>query len=387
MSAELASINVGVIGTGFMGVTHIEALRRLGVNVVGIVGSTPKRAQVKAESANLPRVYHSVQDLLADPAVHAVHITSPNDVHHAQAAAVIAAGKHVICEKPLGVTAVESADLVALAQRSDVVHAVCFNQRYYPLVHQAQAMVANAELGQVRLVSGGYLQDWLLLETDWNWRLVAERAGALRAVADIGSHWFDNVQFVSGSAITEVFADLHTFITSRQRPTGDVETFAAHSVGDVERVTEHVVSDDAAGMLVRFANGARGTCTISQVSAGRKNAMSWEINGSQSSLAWCQENPEDLWVGHRGRPNELRKRDPGLMYPSAAATSAYPAGHVEGYPDTFRALFAGVYADIVAGGPSSVPTYPTFVDGHDAVLVCEAVARSAASGTWAAVQR
>lgn len=387
MSAELASINVGVIGTGFMGVTHIEALRRLGVNVVGIVGSTPKRAQVKAESANLPRVYQSVQDLLADPAVHAVHITSPNDVHHAQTAAVIAAGKHVVCEKPLGVTAVESADLVALAQRSDVVHAVCFNQRYYPLVHQAQAMVANAELGQVRLVSGGYLQDWLLLETDWNWRLVAERAGALRAVADIGSHWFDNVQFVSGSAITEVFADLHTFITSRQRPTGDVETFAAHSVGDVERVTEHVVSDDAAGMLVRFANGARGTCTISQVSAGRKNAMSWEINGSQSSLAWCQENPEDLWVGHRGRPNELRKRDPGLMYPSAAATSAYPAGHVEGYPDTFRALFAGVYADIVAGGPSSVPTYPTFVDGHDAVLVCEAVARSAASGTWAAVQR
>lgn len=387
MSAALASINVGIIGTGFMGVTHTEALRRLGVNVVGIVGSTPQRALAKAEAANLPRVYNSVDALLADPAIHSVHITSPNDMHHAQAAAVITAGKHVICEKPLGTTAAESADLLARAQHAGVVHAVCFNQRYYPLVHQARAMVANAELGTPRLVSGGYLQDWLLLETDWNWRLVAERAGALRAVADIGSHWFDNVEFILGSPITEVFADLHTFITSRQRPTGDVETFAAHSVGDVERVTEPVVSDDAAGILVRLANGARGTCTISQVSAGRKNAMSWEINGSQSSLAWNQENPEDLWVGHRGRPNELRKRDPGLMHSTAAAITGYPAGHVEGYPDTFRAMFATIYADIVAGGPSPVPTYPTFADGHDAVLVCEAVARSAASGTWATVQR
>jgi predicted dehydrogenase len=387
MSSALASINVGIIGTGFMGVAHTEALRRLGINVVGIVGSTPQRAQAKADSANLPRVYPSVEAMLADPAIHAVHVTSPNDVHHAQAMAVIEAGKHVICEKPLGTTGQETAQLLELANRSGLVHAVCFNQRYYPLVHQAKAMVANGEIGTPRLVSGGYLQDWLLLETDWNWRLVTERAGSLRAVADIGSHWFDNVEFITGSRITEVFADLYTFITSRNRPVGEVESFSAHAVGEVERITEHVVSDDAAGMLVRFDNGARGTCTLSQVSAGRKNAMSWEIDGSESSLAWCQEDPEDLWVGHRGKPNELRKRDAGLMHPSAAATTAYPAGHVEGYPDTFRALFNDVYADIVKGAPSAAPTYPTFADGHDAVLVCEAVARSATTGTWATVQR
>ena len=387
MGSALASVNVAVIGTGFMGVAHTEALRRLGVNVVGVVGSSPERAQAKADAANLPRVFNSVQELLADPSIHAVHITSPNDAHHGQASAVMAAGKHVICEKPLGITSAESADLVDRARRSGLVNAVCFNQRYYPLVHQARAMMSAGELGSARLVSGGYLQDWLLLDTDWNWRLVSERAGALRAVADIGSHWFDNVEFVLGAPITEVFADLHTFITARRRPDGDVETFSAHTVGDVERITERVVSDDAAGMLVRFANGARGTCTISQVSPGRKNAMSWQIDGSESSVAWCQEDPEDLWVGHRGRPNELRKRDPGLMHPSAAATAAYPAGHVEGYPDTFRALFADVYADIVAGGPAPTPAYPTFADGHDAVLVCDAVARSAATGTWDAVRR
>ena len=388
MSSALSSVNVAVIGTGFMGVAHTEALRRLGVNVVGVVGSSPQRAQAKADAANLPRVFDSVQELLADPSIHAVHITSPNDSHHhAQALAVMAAGKHVICEKPLGITSAQSADLLDRARRSGLVNAVCFNQRYYPLVHQARAMMSAGELGSARLVSGGYLQDWLLLDTDWNWRLVSERAGALRAVADIGSHWFDNVEFVLGAPITEVFADLHTFITERRRPDGDVETFSAHTVGDVERITERVMSDDAAGMLVRFANGARGTCTISQVSPGRKNAMSWQIDGSESSVAWCQEDPEDLWVGHRGRPNELRKRDPGLMHPSAAATAAYPAGHVEGYPDTFRALFADVYSDIVAGGPAPNPAYPTFADGHDAVLVCDAVARSAATGTWDAVRR
>jgi predicted dehydrogenase len=387
MSHALAQINVGVVGTGFMGVAHTEALRRLGVHVAGIVGSTRERAQAKAEKANLPRVYDSLQALLADPAIQVVHITSPNDAHHAQVLATLRTGKHVVCEKPLALDSRETAELVAVAQQRGLVHAVCFNQRFYPMVHQAHAMVSGGELGAVRLVSGGYLQDWLLLETDWNWRLVSERAGSLRAVADIGSHWFDNVQFISGARITQVFADLHTFLTQRSHPTGEVESFAAHSVGDVDRVVEQVASDDAAGILLRFDNGARGVATISQVSAGRKNAMSWEIDGAESAVSWCQETPDDLWIGHRGRPNEILKRDPGLLHPIAAATAAYPGGHVEGYPDTFRALFAAVYADVVAGGPASAPLYPTFADGHDAVLVCEAVAASARSGTWAAVAR
>ena len=386
MANALATINVGVVGTGFMGVAHTEALRRLGVNVVGIVGSTPERARQKAAQANLPRVFDSLEAMLAEPQIHAIHITSPNHAHYEQTNAVLAAGKHVICEKPLALDSTETADLVARAAASGLVHAVCFNQRFYPIVQQAQAMVAAGEIGDVRLVTGGYLQDWLLLDTDWNWRLVADKAGGLRAVADIGSHWFDNVEFITGLRIDEVFADLHTFLDVRRRTVGEVETFAAHGVGDVERVAEHVASDDAAGMLFRFVGGARGTATVSQISAGRKNAMSWEVDGSSSALSWCTESPDDLWIGHRGRPNEILKRDPGLLHPSAARTATYPGGHVEGYPDTFRALFATVYADIVAGHPASEPAYPTFADGHEATLVCEAVAASAASGTWAKVR-
>lgn len=370
-----------------MGVAHTEALRRLGIPVVGVVGSTPERAREKAEKANLPEVYDSLDRLLSDAAVDAVHITSPNHLHYPQVKTVLEAGKHVICEKPLALTSAETSELLAVAGASGLVHATCFNQRFYPLVHQAHAMVARGDLGPVRLVSGGYLQDWLLLGTDWNWRLENDKGGELRAVADIGSHWFDNIQFITGERISEVFADLHTFITRRQRPVGEVETFSAHGVGDVARMETAMDSDDAAGLLLRFESGARGVGTISQVSAGRKNAMSWEIDGAESSISWCQENPEDLWVGHRGRPNEILKRDPGLMHPVAAATAAYPAGHVEGYPDTFRALFGAVYADVAAGGPSAVAHYPTFADGHEAVLVCEAVARSAASGTWSPVAR
>ena len=213
-------------------------------------------------------------------------------------------------------------------------------------------------------------------------------AGELRAVADIGSHWLDLVQFVSGRRITEVFADLHTFVTERNHPVGEVETFAASAVAaNVERVREPMASDDAAGILLRLEGGARGLCSVSQVSAGRKNCLDWELSGSEASVAWASETPEYLWIGHRGRPNEVLNKDASLMTEQGAAAVAYPPGHVEGYPDTFRALFAAVYRDVVAGAPSLEPAYPTFADGHDAALVGEAIVASARSGTWASVRR
>lgn len=381
---SLRDINVGVVGTGFMGVAHTEALRRLGIAVKGIVGSTPGRARSKAEAANLPDPYESYEALLADDDIDVVHITTPNVLHHAQVVAALDAGKHVVCEKPLAITIEEGADLVKRAQSAGRVNAVCFNQRYYPIVHQAHAMVSHGELGDVRLVSGGYLQDWLLFDTDWNWRLVAEKGGALRAVADIGSHWFDNVEFITGARIVEVIADLHTFHQQRTHPLGEVETFAAHTVGEVERVTEDISSDDGAGVLLRFDNGARGTCTISQVSAGRKNYLNWEIDCAISAISWNTENPENLWIGHRGQPNQIMKRDASIMHPIAAATTAYPAGHVEGYPDTFRALFVDIYAHILNDG-SGPAHYPTFADGLRSLQVCDAVARSSELGKWVTV--
>ena len=379
-------IGVAVIGTGFMGFAHTEALRRLGLDVVGIVGSTPERARAKAATAPLPPVVDSVEELLADPAVNAVHVTSPNHLHAEHVRAVLDAGKHVVCEKPLGVSAGETADLLARAEAAGVVHAVCFNIRYYAQNQNAAAVVAAGGVGQPRFVTGRYHQDWLLLDTDWNWRLDSSRQGGLRAVADIGSHWLDLARFVTGHHVVEVFADLHTFVTERNHPVGDVETFGA-AADDVERVREHVESDDAAGLLLRFEDGQRGTCTVSQISAGRKNTIEWELDGSSAALAWASEDPERLWMGHRGRPNELVEKDPSVMTPAGTAAAAYPAGHVEGYPDTFRALFADIYRDIAAGGPSPRPTYPTFADGHDAVLVCEAISASSRTGTWAKVER
>jgi predicted dehydrogenase len=381
---------VAVIGTGFMGAAHTEALRRLGFTVRGIAGRTAESARAAAEELSVDVAYPSVDALLADDAVRAVHVTSPNDVHAAQVEAALRAGKHVMCEKPLGVSSADTGRLLDLARSSGLAHATCFNIRYYPHNQNAAGMVREGRIGSPRFLTGGYHQDWLLLETDWNWRLVSDRQGTLRAVADIGSHWLDLMRFVSGLPVEAVMADLHTFVTERNRPRGEVKSFAAQSGGpgeDVERVREHMESDDAAGILLRFAGGARGVCSVSQVSAGRKNRIHWQVDGSESALSWTGEDPEYLWVGHRGRPNEIVQKDASLMSAAGRRAAGYPAGHVEGYPDTFRALFADFYTDVADGGPSPDPSYPTFADGHDAVLVCEAIAGSARTGAWADVDR
>ena len=383
---KFSRINAGVVGVGFIGAAHVEALRRIGVNVVGVVGSTPERVRAKADVADLPTVYDSVEHLATDPDIDVIHIATPNAVHYDQVLTCIAAGKHIVCEKPLAVTSEQSAELVSRAKAAGVVHAVCFNLRFYGHVLQSRAMVAAGELGDVTYVTGRYFQDWLLLDTDWNWRLVPQDAGELRAVADIGSHWLDLARFITGQDIVEVMSDLYTFVPVRRHPDGPVETFAAMSQ-DENLVEELMTSDDAASIMLRFESGARGLVAVSQVSAGRKNDVRFEINGSSSSVAWRSEDPELLFVGHRGRPNELLNRDPSLVHASVAPHIGYPGGHVEGYPDTFRALFAAVYTDVASGEPAPAPNYPTFADGHDSLLVAEAVARSAADQRWIPVDR
>lgn len=383
---SLSDIKAGVVGIGFIGVAHVEALRRLGVEVVGVVGSTPDRARDKAASSGLGRVYDDVASMAADPDIDVVHIASPNHAHADQVRVVLDAGKHVVCEKPLALNSGDTADLVARAAESGLVNAVCFNIRFYPSNHQAMAMVASGEVGEPRFITGSYHQDWLLLETDWNWRLQPEEAGHLRAVADIGSHWLDLARFISGRRVVEVMADLHTLVPVRRHPAGPVETFAAVQE-DEDLVEEEMTSDDAAGILLRFEDGARGAVTISQVSAGEKNSLRYEIAASRSALRWYSGDPDQLFIGHRGRPNEVLARDPGLAAPEAARLMAYPGGHVEGFPDTFRALFAQVYADVVSGSPADSPAYPTFADGHDAVLVTDAIAKSHETQAWVPVKR
>ena len=382
MERPITQIGAAVVGTGFIGVVHVEALRRLGVQVYGVVGSSHVRAAERAAALGLPPAYESFEAMLADPRVDVVHITSPNHLHYPQAAAALAAGKHVVCEKPLAMTSVESGELVRLAQASGLVHAVNFNIRFYPINRHLEQLVREGGLGEVRLVSGHYLQDWLLLDTDWNWRLEPEIGGSLRAVADIGSHWMDLTSHVAGQRIVSVMADLKTFIPVRRRPTGPVETFATEHSGAT--TARKITTEDCATILLRYENGAIGNLTISQISAGRKNTLEFEIDGSTSAAAWNSEHPDDLWIGHRGRPNELLSRDPALLNEEGRAAASLPGGHNEGFADTFKALYRAIYGAVAGDGPSE-PDYPTFRDGHESMLVCEAVARSAHQGSWASV--
>jgi predicted dehydrogenase len=364
---------------------HVEALRRLGVEVTGIVGSSAERAAAKADAHNLPEPYPSFAAMLGDDRVDVVHLATPNHLHDEQVRAAFAAGKHVVCEKPLAMTSAQTRELLALAQASGLVHAVNFNQRFYPNNLHARELIAGGKLGDVRMISGGYLQDWLLYDTDWSWRLEREQGGALRVVGDIGSHWLDLAGYLTGRRVDAVMADLTTFMPVRKEPVGHVETFATEVGGEfVERAIE---TEDAAGLLVRFEGGARGVVTLSQVSAGRKNHLHWEVNGSQASAAWDAERPEELWIGHRERPNERALRDPGKLAPFAAAHTSMPAGHAEGYGETFRELYRAVYTAVATGGAPAQPDYPTFADGHEQALVGDAIARSHAEGRWAAVAR
>ena len=382
---RIADIGAVVIGTGFIGTVHVEALRRIGVQVRGVLGSTPERGAARADALGVARAYPSLAALLDDPTVHVVHVTSPNDLHVSQARDILAAGKHVVCEKPLAMTASGSAELVRLAAETGLVNATNFNIRYYPLNQHAHDVVTTGGLGDVRLVTGRYFQDWLLLDSDWNWRLQPERGGALRAVGDIGSHWLDLMTFVTGQPITAVMAELATFIQTRREPTGPVETFSTERSTDT--VERQIATEDAATILLRFANGARGAVSISQVSAGRKNSLQYEIDGAESSIAWDSEQPDQIWLGHRDRATEILLKNPALMGPSGRAASVLPAGHVEGFGDTFGAHFRAVYADVLAGAPSVHPTYPTFADGHDEMLVDDAIAQSAREGRWVEVDR
>jgi predicted dehydrogenase len=374
-----------VVGTGFIGPVHVEGLRRAGVHVAGIVGSSPEKSQLAAEQLGLPRGYATLDDVLADPAVDSVHLATPNRLHFAQAAAVLRAGKHVLCEKPLAMTSAETADLVRIAAESARAAGVAYNIRFYPLCHEAAARVANGSLGNVLHITGSYVQDWLLYDSDFNWRVLAEDGGNLRAVADIGTHWLDLVQFIVGRKVSAVCADLKTVHATRQRPGGSAETFSGK--GSAPRMTEPiaVTTEDCGCVMLRFDNGANGCLWVSQTTAGRKNCLRFEIAGSQQSFAWNSEAPNELWIGHRDRPNEMLIRDPALMNASARAIANYPGGHNEGFPDTFKQLFRSFYGYVAAGDFTAPPPFPTFADGHREVLLCEAVLRSAREGRWVEV--
>jgi len=371
-----------VIGTGFIGPVHVEALQRAGIEVAGIIGSTPAKSQAASRRLGLPYALETLEDALRDPTIDAVHLATPNVLHHPQVKAVLAAGKHCLCEKPLAMNSAQSAELLQIANDSGLVAGVAYNIRFYPLCHEMAARVASAAVGEVIHITGSYVQDWLLYPTDFNWRVTAEASGPLRAVADIGTHWLDLVQFVSGQKVVSVCADLRTVYERRFQPIGGAKTFTAGSREADPHESVDVTTEDCGAIMLRFANGANGSLFVSQVTAGRKNCLRFELAGTKSALEWNSELPNQLWIGHRAEPNELMLRDPVLMDSSAAAISSYPGGHNEGFPDTFKQLFKSFYSYIQAADFRHAAPFPTFADGHQEVLLCEAILQSHHQRCW-----
>ena len=374
--------SVAVIGTGFIGTVHVEAIRRTGKHVKGVLSSSAQSSQRAATKLNVATAYSSMEEICGDDEITVVHVTSPNALHAPHVEKLITAGKHVICEKPLALSASEGQRLLEIANHANVVHATCFNTRFYPMVHEAKSKVSGGAIGTPRYIRGHYHQDWLTLDTDWNWRLDPSEAGDLRAVADIGSHLIDQIGFVSGLEVESVMADLHTLVKIRNRPIGPVQTFTTDNSSIREKIEMN--SDDAAGILLRFTNGARGTLSISQVSAGRKNSLTWEISGSSSAIAFESDNPEALWIGHRGSANEVLLKDPGLLSQLAAPTAFYPGGHVEGFGETFRGLFESIYSDIENDNRSGL--YPTFESGVKSLQITDAIAQSSKNNRWTKIE-
>jgi predicted dehydrogenase len=380
------TIGVGVVGTGFIGPAHIEGLRRIGIQVMGLAEETQEKAVEKATELGIPQAYASFNEMLADPKIDVVHLAVPNYLHYPYAKAALMAGKHVVCEKPLAMNSQQSGELVRLAAEKKLVNAINFNIRMYPLVQQARSVVQSGQLGDLFIIQGSYLQDWLLFPTDWNWRLDPDLGGNLRAVGDIGSHWLDLLTFITGLHVTEVYADFKTFHPIRRKPTKPQETFTGHSLTAEDTIDQPINTEDYATVLLHYKNNVYGVLTVSQVSAGRKNRLFYEINGSRSSLVWDSEKPNELWIGHRTEPNQYLLKDPALLSPEARAVTSYPAGHNEGFPDTFKQLYVKVYDYILAGDDEKAPDFPTFADGHLEIRLCEAIERSARECAWVKIQ-
>jgi predicted dehydrogenase len=385
----MKTIKAAVIGTGFIGPAHVEALRRIGgVEVVAVASSDLARAKALAERYAIPKAYSGWKAVIADNEIQVVHNCTPNNLHFEINKAAILAGKHIVSEKPLTMNSKESAELVRLAATHGVVNAINFNYRFYPLIQHARAMVGKGELGEIYLVHGHYLQDWLYSDTDYNWRLETEISGASRAVADIGSHWCDLVQFITGLKIKSVFADLVTIHKTRKKPKKVVETFKGKEEAVAQDYEEKSIKTEDAGIvMLQFDNGARGVFTVSQVSAGRKNREWFEVDGSKKAITWDQEEPNQLWVGYREHPNEIIIKDPSLLDETARKYAHYPGGHPEGYPDGPKNLFMNVYNFIHDGKDlrKDQPDFPTFADGHWENKIIEAVLKSNKAKKWVEV--
>ncbi|MEO1010037.1 MAG: Gfo/Idh/MocA family oxidoreductase [Bacteroidota bacterium] len=380
----MKKIKVGVAGLGFIGPIHIEALRRLPDVDVEAVFHHDESITDKAAALGISKAYQDY-DAFLQCGLDCVHICTPNFLHFEMTKKALEAGLHVVCEKPLTTKLSEAEELVALAKKSKRVHAVHFNIRYYPLIRQMKVMREKGELGEVHSIIGSYLQDWLFYDTDYNWRLESVQAGESRAIADIGSHLMDLLEYITGLDISAVMADFNTVHKTRKKPLKPVETYSGKLLGPEDYADVPIDTEDNAHVLVRFNNGHKGSLNVSQAAAGRKNRLALEIYGTRSSFSWESEKPNELWVGKREGTNQLLLRDPSLFHPEARSVVSYPGGHNEGFADTSKQLFSEVYQTIRQDAPPATWKFPHFGDGLRDLQLSEAILRSNREERWVTV--
>jgi predicted dehydrogenase len=383
----MEKIKVGIIGMGYIGVSHIEALRRIGfVELAAVADTNYALAKKKADEFHIPKCYATMEELIADPEINAIHNCTPNNLHLEVNTAVIKGGKHIYSEKPLAMDSRESGLMIdLLSKQPDLVAGVNFNYRMYPLIQDAKIRIASGEIGRPYLVHGCYLQDWLLFETDYNWRLEPEYAGASRCVGDIGTHWMDLAQVMVGSRITEVCANTLIAMPKRKKPTTAVESFAVNT--SAEYKDYEVKTEDYAGALIRFENGATGVFQCSQISAGRKCFIDIEVDGENASFHWNHEIGDRMWKGNRNSNNEEIMRNPNLMKEPARPYSYLAAGHPEGWNDAFKNGIEAFYRfirDNKKHGKDQCD-FATFQEGHYLMKLIEAVIKSGKEQRWVKV--
>ncbi|HBF37694.1 MAG TPA: dehydrogenase [Firmicutes bacterium] len=375
----MKKFKVGIIGLGFIGMVHLEALRRLDNIEVIAVSETDL---TKAKACNVKKVYEHWEELVADPEIEVVHNCTPNHFHFAINQACLKAGKHVLSEKPLAMDSRETFELTQLATANGLKAGVNFAYRYYPMVQWAKDLIRTGYLGKIKTVHGRYLQDWLMFDTDYNWRVEENLGGRARALGDIGSHWCDLACYLTGLEIQEVMADYVTILPVRQRPRLKVETFQQQKA-DTEPIS--VTTDDWAAVLLHFEQNVVGNFIVSQVSAGHKNDLEIEIDGSLRSLFWRQEDPEHLVIGERGGANHTLYKDPAVMPEAVQALTHFPSGHPEGFPDAVKNNFIQFYSALQeqpTAQEQATADYPTFNDGHRITKAIEGIIQSSVEKKW-----
>lgn len=364
-------INVGIIGIGYIGEAHIEAIKRLGYsNIEAIVVRDETKAKVICNNLGIPKYFTNYKEMLSDSSIDVVHNCTPNNLHFQINKDVILSGKHILSEKPLTLNSNESRELVKLIKEYKVFNAVNFIYRHYAVVQHIKGMIKKEELGDIYAIYGSYLQDWLLYDTDYNWRVEASIGGSSRAISDIGSHWCDLAQFLLGQDIVEVFADLATFIPTRKKMVS-MDPKIYHTI--------NVDTEDYGSVILRFRDGSRGCFNVSQVSAGRKLGLSFQIDGSKASVYWEHENASALWIGHRNMPNQVMISHPDLLNENGKTYRYYQKPKCERWPDAQRNMIDSFYRTILY---NDSPKYVNFEEAYKIMRVVESILESNKSGTW-----